>query len=96
MKVIARPVGTGKTKELLMAAQAANGVVLTTNKRGLQTKAMAYGIPEIEIVDWNDLIYGNFTQTKPLFVHKLDDVMEEYFQKDFNLKLNGYSVAMET
>ena len=46
MKVIARPVGTGKTKELLMAAQAANGLVLTGNKRGLQAKAQAYGIPD--------------------------------------------------
>ena len=46
MKVIARPVGTGKTKELLMAAQAADGIVLTSNKRGLQAKAQAYGIPD--------------------------------------------------
>ena len=95
MKVIARPVGTGKTKELLMSAQAANGIVLTGNKRGLQTKAQAYGIPEVEIVDWDDLIYGRFTKDKPLFVHKMDDVMEEYFRDDFGLKLGGYSIAME-
>lgn len=95
MKVIARPVGTGKTKELLLAAQAANGIVLTGNKRGLQTKAQAYGIPELEIVDWDDLIYGRFDKSKPLFVHKLDDVMEEYFWDDFGIRLSGYSIAME-
>lgn len=95
MKVIARPVGTGKTKELLMAAQAANGIVLTGNKRGLQAKAQAYGIPEVTIVDWDDLIYGRMDTSKPLFVHKLDDVMKEYFWDDFGLKLEGYSVAME-
>ena len=95
MKVIARPVGTGKTKELLMLAQAANGLVLTTNKRALQEKARAYGIPEIEIVDLHDLIYGNYTKDKTLYVHKLDDVMEAYFSADFGLKLGAYSVAME-
>lgn len=95
MKVIARPVGTGKTKELLFAAQSADGIVLTGNKRGLQAKAQAYGIPKVEIVDWDDLIYGRVDTTKPLFVHKLDDVMHEYFWDDFGLKLEGYSVAME-
>lgn len=95
MKVIARPVGTGKTKELLMAAQAADGIVLTGNKRGLQAKAQAYGIPEVTIVDWDDLIYGRMDTSKPLFVHKLDDVMKEYFWDDFGLKLEGYSIAME-
>lgn len=95
MKVIARPVGTGKTKELLMAAQGADGIVLTGNKRGLQAKAQAYGIPEVTIVDWDDLIYGRMDTSKPLFVHKLDDVMKEYFWDDFGLKLEGYSIAME-
>ena len=95
MKVIARPVGTGKTKELLYAAQMANGTVLTCNKRALQEKARAYGIPEITIIDWADILYGDFDKTKPLFVHKLDDVMEEYFQADFGLTLAGYSVALE-
>ena len=96
MKVIARPVGTGKTKELLNEAQAKNGTVLTLNKRALQEKARAYGIPQIDIVDWNDLIYGNFDRGKPLYVHKLDDVMKEYFLADFGTNLAGYSIAMET
>ena len=96
MKVIARPVGTGKTKELLLAAQAAGGMVLTTNKRALHVKAQAYGIPEVRIVDWDDLLYGDpELNDLPLFVHKLDDVMEEYFWEDYGLKLAGYSIALE-
>ena len=95
MKVIARPVGTGKTRELLNMAQAQGGIVLTCNKRALQEKARAYGIPEITIVDWNDLIYGNYEKEKPLFIHKLDDVMEEYFKYDFGVTMAGYSVALE-
>ena len=95
MKVIARPVGTGKTKELMDAALEADGIILTTNKRALAAKAQAYGFESLEIIDLADLLYGNFDSTKPLFIHNLDDVAEEYISKDFGLKLAGYSVRME-
>lgn len=95
MKVIARPVGTGKTKELIAAASEAGGLILTTNKRALRAKAEAYGYVGLEIIELGDLIYGNYTEEKPLFVHKLDDVMERYFKQDFDLELRGYSVALE-
>lgn len=95
MKVIARPVGTGKTKELMDAALEADGIILTTNKRALRQKAEAYGFDSLDIVEWNDLMYGNFDDTKPLFVHKLDDVMQEYFWLTFGIKMDGYSVALE-
>lgn len=95
MKVIARPIGTGKTRELMEMALEADGIILTTNKRALQVKAEAYGFDSLYIIDLNDLLYGEFDATKPLFVHKLDDVMQEYFKQDFNLDLQGFSVRME-
>lgn len=95
MKVIARPIGTGKTKELMEMALETDGIILTTNKRALQVKAEAYGFDSLYIIDLNDLLYGEFDDTKPLFVHKLDDVMQEYFKQDFNLDLQGFSVRME-
>jgi len=94
MKVIARPLGTGKTKELMDMALEADGIILTTNKRALQVKAEAYGFDSLCIIDLDDLLYGNYDDTKPLFVHKLDDVMQEYFKVDFNLDLQGFSVRM--
>ena len=95
MKVIARPVGTGKTKELMDAVLEADGILLTTNKRALTAKAQAYGFDSLDIVDWADLLYGNYDNSKSLFVNKLDDTMAEYFKKDFGLTLCGYSVATE-
>ncbi len=95
MKIIARPVGTGKTKELMDMALEADGIILTTNKRELQVKAEAYGFDSLCIIDLADLFYGEFDHTKPLFVHKLDDVMQEYFKYDFELNLAGYSIALE-
>ena len=94
MKVIARPLGTGKTKELMDMALEADGIILTTNKRALQVKAEAYGFDSLCIIDLDDLLYGNYDDTKPLFVHKLDDVMQEYFKADFDLNLQGFSVRM--
>jgi len=96
MKVIARPIGTGKTKELMEAALEADGMILTTNKRALQVKAEAYGFDALEIIDINDLYEGNYDEDKPLFVHKLEDVMEEYCRMEFGLTLAGFSVRMET
>lgn len=95
MKVIARPVGTGKTKELMDAALEVDGTILTVNKRALAAKAQAYGFDSLHIIDLADVLYGNFDNTKPLFIHKLDDVAQEYIEKDFGLKLAGYSVALE-
>jgi len=96
MKAIVRGQGTGKTKELLLEAQKENGMVLTGNKRALQEKARAYGIPDVTIVDWDDLIYrDDELNDKPLFVHKLDNIIEDYFWDDFGLKLKGYSLTLE-
>lgn len=95
MKIIARPQGTGKTRELMDMALEADGMILTTNKRALQVKAESYGFDSLEIIDLNDLLYGNYDNTKPLFIHKLEDVMQEYFKADFSLDLCGFSVRME-
>ena len=95
MKVIARPLGTGKIKELMDMALEADGMILTTNKRALQVKAESYGFDSLYIIDINDLYEGNYDEDKPLFVHKLEDVMEEYYRMEFGLTLAGFSVRME-
>lgn len=50
MKVIARPMGTGKTEELLRLAAKDKALVLTDNKSELQSKANEYGIV-VQIID---------------------------------------------
>lgn len=95
MKVIARPVGTGKTRELMEAALEADGTIFTNNKRALRVKADAYGFDTLNIIDWDDLMAGDFDPEKPIFVHKLEDVMEELLSSDYGAHMAGYSVAME-
>lgn len=95
MKVIARPVGTGKTKELMDAALEADGVIFTNNKRALRVKADAYGFDSLSIIDWDDLINGDYDPEKPIFIHKLEDVMDELLFSDYGVHIAGYSVALD-
>ena len=92
MKVIAKPRGTGKTRELLNEAAQHNGQILTINKRALQAKADAYGITNLLILEWDDMMYGGYDTNKPLYIHKADEVFQQLFKEDFELKLEGMSV----
>lgn len=95
MKVIARSVGTGKTKELLFDAFMKKAQVLTTNKRALQAKAHAYGFVGIDIIDLEDLAEYNYDVTRPLYIHKITDVMQEILNSDFDhLKLEEISITV--
>ena len=95
MKVIARPVGTNKTHELLEMAYNNDGMVLTTTKRALKVKADAYGFNDITIVDPTDLVEQKYPEYKPLYIHKAADVLKEFFKTYFDLELEGFSVTME-
>ena len=95
MYIIARPRGTNKTKELLEAANKVGGLVLTTDRRALRVKANSYGFEGLEIIDISDLLGGYYDATRPLFIHKAQEVFKEYLQYDFDLKLTGLSVTLE-
>lgn len=95
MKVIARPIGTNKTRELLELAYNNNGMVLTTTKRALKVKAEAYGFKDLTIIDLNDLIEQNYPEDKLLYIHKAADVFKEFLTTYFGLDLEGFSVTME-
>jgi len=95
MKVIARPIGTNKTKELLEIANENEGLVLTTTKRALRVKAESYGFTNLTIVDPTDLVEQNYPEDKPLYIHKAADILKDFFKTYFDLELEGFSVTME-
>lgn len=94
MNVIAKPRGTGKTRELLTMASMNNGQVLTTNKYALRAKAEAYGITNVPIYDWEDILMNEYDYDKPLYVHKAEEVFTQLFENDFQLKLAGLSILI--
>lgn len=94
MKVIARPMGTGKTRELLELAAENNGQVLTTDKRALKVKAEAYGI-DVPIFDIYDLMEDdNYDHDKTIYIHKIEEVALEVLQIPESA-CGGFSIRME-
>lgn len=94
MKVIARPMGTGKTEELLRLAAENKALVFAENKAELQEKANAYGIT-VQVVDWDDIFHTDY-RNMPIYIHRMDDVVKHYFEEDYDLELKGYSIRMES
>lgn len=96
MKVIARPIDTGKTEELLRLAAEDKAFVLTDKKAELQEKANAYGIT-VQIIDWYDLVTLPYDGVyNKVYIHKMDDFMFNWLFEDYKLKLEGYSIRTET
>jgi hypothetical protein len=95
MKIIARPRGTNKTKELLTLANENHGLVLTTEPHALQVKANAYNLKDLTIIDWATILYDEFDASRPIYIHKAEDVFKEFMKLDFNLSLEGMSISVE-
>ena len=95
MKIIARPVDTGKTAELLRLAAEDKAFVLTNKKAELQEKANAYGIT-VQIIDWDDLIdIPPDSEYNKVYIHRMDEFIAEWLETDYKLKVEGYSVRTE-
>ena len=95
MKVIVRPIGTGKTKELFQAAATQSATILTENKRALQVKAESYGYPMLNIIDYKDLEDGNYYLGETIFIHKAENFLKWKFYKDYGLECGGFMATGE-
>lgn len=45
-------------------------------------------------MDWDDILNTDYSNM-PIYIHRMDDIVKHYFEKDFKLKLKGYSIRME-
>jgi hypothetical protein len=42
------------------------------------------------------MMYGNYSERRPLFIHKAEDVLQELLNSDFaGIELKGLSVRMD-
>lgn len=94
MKVIARPMGTGKTEELLRQAAEDKALVLTTNKTELQEKANAYGIT-VQVIDFQDIKDNNYDFYNKIYIHRIDEIVKDFLWLSYGLILEGYSIRTE-
>ncbi len=67
---------TGKTKLLLEAANKVQGTVLAENKEALKVKANAYGFFDVNIIDYYDLMEGNYYFGEPLYIQKAETFLK--------------------
>ena len=79
---------TGKTKLLLEAANKVHGTVLAENKEGLKVKANAYGFYDVNIINYQDLMEGNYYYGEPLYIQKAELFLDSV-AKSHGLVLNG-------
>ena len=49
---------------------------------------------DVLILEWDDMMYGGYDTNKPLYIHKAEEVFEQLFKEDFELKLEGLSVLI--
>ena len=64
--------GTGKTRRLMEAAAASDGVFVCSDPKRYREKARAYGISDIEIVSYTDYFIHNYSPEKSVFINKID------------------------
>ncbi len=95
MKTIIRERDSGKAYELLEAANKENGIVVTENKAALQVKANAYGFYQATIIDYDDLMSGNYYLGMPVFIHNIDKFAKWLCLEQYGLIFSGFSATME-
>lgn len=86
---------SGKAYKLLEAANKAYGTVITANKQALATKADNYGFYNVKIIDYNDLLAGNYYLGENTFIHNADKFLTFILNDKFGLFCSGLSITEE-
>ena len=95
MKIIYRERDSGKARELLETARDMKAVVATDDVERLRNKANKYGIYEVTICSYDDIIgldpaFLGF----PILIHNADKFLKTYF--DFSgQNIVGFSATKE-
>ena len=95
MKIIVRPRDSGKARELLEAARNMRAVVASDNPERLRDKANRYGIYEVSICGYDDLMAADPEISRhPIMIQNVDKFLEFYFGMS-NQHIVGFSATME-
>lgn len=95
MKIIVRPRDSGKARELLTTASKMKAVVASDNPERLRDKANRYGIYEVSICGYDDLMSGDPEISQhPIMIQNVDKFLEFYFGMS-NQNIVGFSATLE-
>lgn len=95
MKIIVRGRDSGKARELIAAARDAKAIIATDDVERLRNKANRYGIYDVDICSYDDIIsvdqeYADY----PIMIHNVDKFLECYFGMT-GQKIIGFSATLE-
>lgn len=95
MKIIVRNRDSGKARELLAAARDMKAIVASDNPERLREKANKYGIYEVTICSYYDLLtYDPELMERPFMIHNVDKFLEFLFGIT-GQKVIGFSATLE-
>lgn len=80
---------TGKTRKLLNECSSVNGVFVCRHPERVRDKCLAYNIPFVETIGYNEFI-GHYTSEKIYFIDELDD-----FVNSIITRFGGYSLSVD-
>lgn len=79
---------TGKTKNLMVAAHAANGIIVCKNAERFKNKAYNYGFTNLEFLSYEDYFTKNELLEKPVFIDEAEEFLK-YGVENFS----GYTLT---
>ena len=97
MKRIIKSRGTGKTRELMMAAlevrkgMGAPVVILCNNPRAMERKAYSYGVVGVEFKGYDE--FHSLGEDTIYYIDEIEDFVKYYFSDNGILK--GYTLTNE-
>lgn len=95
MITIVRGRDSGKARELLATARDMKAVIASDDPERLRDKANRYGIYEVSICSYDDLMSGDTEISQhPIMIQNVDKFLEFYFGMS-NQNIVGFSATLE-
>lgn len=82
--------GSGKTSRLMLLAKENNAVIACSNPYAMQQKALAYEIPGIKFISYEDLLIKKYYGSNIMI-----DELENFVKYQLSGKLVGYTISNE-
>lgn len=95
MNIIVRGRDSGKARELLETARGLKAVVASDNRERLREKANRYGIYDVAICTYDDIMSGDPEISQhPIMIQNVDKFLKYYFEMS-GQNIVGFSATLE-
>ena len=82
--------GSGKTSRLMLLAKEQGAIIACSNPYAMKQKALAYEIPGIEFISYEELLKNNYNGQNIMV-----DELEAFVKYQLSGKLVGYTISNE-